>query len=165
MSLPTSAANVSGAHVSPPPTCIAARLTPGVSLPYHFSRLPVWFSAEIPNAQNLNCWKPKAERGGGSLRKTHPSGKGWGNFPRSGGRSTRFFQTALILLSHPQPPRTTWAAQCAGRWSREGGERRLPDHPEGAVRAEIPAWRKRGPAPARGRRRRRAPSVHRSSRR
>lgn len=164
MPLPTSAANVPSAHVSPPPTCISC-----TSHTRCLTTVPLFWAASLvfcrdPQRPKSQLLETEGGEGWG-ITKTHPSGKGWGNFPRSGGRSTRFFHSALILLSHPQPPRTTWAAQDAGRWSREGGERRLPDHPEGSVRAEIPAWRKRGPVPAQGRRRRHAPSVHQPSRR
>lgn len=50
---------------------------------------------------------------------------------------------------------------------REGrrGRGRAPRPPEAAARTGTPAWRKCGPAPARGRRRRRAASVHRPRRR
>lgn len=166
--MPLPAAGAAGlwcTHAPALPTRGAAQRSPGIRLPKDFSRLPSVVFCRGPQRQKFHCWKLEGE--GESVRKTHPSGRGKENFPRleGGPQISPKLSPHAAFASPTAPHHDPGTYTRRGRGYREAGQRGFPKYREGAARAEIPAWRKRGPAPAQGRRRRRAPSVHRPRRR
>lgn len=108
-----------------------------------------------PQRQKSHCCKLKGgEGGGGSVKKTHPSGRGKDNFPRLEGGPQIFPKVSphAAFSSPTAPHHDPGTYTRLGRGFRDAGQRGFPKYPERTARTEIPAWRKRGRAPAQGRR-------------
>lgn len=126
-------------------------------------------SLDFPYSFPARSPRPKVSllklKGSGRIaKKTHPSGRGRDNFAGVEGGPRIFPKSPQRCFPCPTASRPDLGTRKGQREGRRG-RGRAPRPPEAAAKTGIPAWRKRGPAPARGRRRRRAASVHRPRRR